>query len=461
MGSRSKHRAHSLIFSNDDAVSTVVSFMLLFGLILSVILFVRVQYVPLWGADVEARHADAVFVDFSAIPGNIDNLVLANGSVAVSQQRIRLGSGSIPIIAPGTSYGALGVVPDEGHFTVEADVWAVNITRNNTGIRSLENGSVNITNISSISSFYIYIDEIEYPPSLDSGDVCIRVTNQGNQSGRAEIKTDSSTYLHISTWNDETNEVIKGLPINSDDSEIERYKIDLLSPCYGFDAVLAEAEAEVLTGADAPHYNLTITNTSLNGSHIRYKIVYNEYNRTLVHYTKTSNGTMMYESRNRHFLNQKFIYQNGAVFLCQQSAVTIRTAPGVLISDYRNYTRVLLPMISVGTGKHRIPRITGSGVEELQIELKHADHITFADGNNTERVSIIITPPAGDEEFRENYLQEWADYFDATVAGTSIRMTSANATNWDDHTITLTGNIHLELKDIDVEGRIASISQLE
>ena len=461
MGSRSKHRAHSLIFSNDDAVSTVVSFMLLFGLILSVILFVRVQYVPLWSADVEARHADAVFVDFSAIPGNIDNLVLANGSVAVSQQRIRLGSGSIPIIAPGTSYGALGVVPDEGQFTVEADVWAVNITRNNTGIRSLENGSVNITNISSISSFYIYIDEIEYPPSLDSGDVCIRVTNQGNQSGRAEIKTDSSTYLHISTWNDETNEVIKGLPINSDDSEIERYKIDLLSPCYGFDAVLAEAEAEVLTGADAPHYNLTITNTSLNGSHIRYKIVYNEYNRTLVHYTKTSNGTMMYESRNRHFLNQKFIYQNGAVFLCQQSAVTIRTAPGVLISDYRNYTRVLLPMISVGTGKHRIPRITGSGVEELQIELKHADHITFADGNNTERVSIIITPPAGDEEFRENYLQEWADYFDATVAGTSIRMTSANATNWDDHTITLTGNIHLELKDIDVEGRIASISQLE
>ncbi|MEA1966196.1 MAG: hypothetical protein U9N05_02800 [Euryarchaeota archaeon] len=457
MGSRSKHRAHSLIFSNDDAVSTVVSFMLLFGLILSVILFVRVQYVPLWSADVEARHADAVFVDFSAIPGNIDNLVLANGSVAVSQQRIRLGSGSIPIIAPGTSYGALGVVPDEGKFTVEADVWAVNITRNNTGIRSLENGSVNITNISSISSFYIYIDEIEYN-SGSSGDVCIRVTNQ---SGRAEIKADSSTYLHISTWNDDNNEVIKGLPINSDDSEIERYKIDLLSPCYGFDTVLAEAEAEVLTGADVPQYNLTITNTSLNGSHIRYKIVYNEYNRTLVHYTKTSNGTMMYESRNRHFLNQKFIYQNGAVFLCQQSAVTIRTVPGVLIRDYRNFTRVLLPIISVGTGKHRIPRITGSGVEELQIELKHADYITFADGNNTERVSIIITPPAGDEDFRENYLQEWADYFDATVEGTSIRMTSANATNWDDHTITLTGNIHLELKDIDVEGRIASISQLE
>lgn len=463
MGSRSTQTAYNRIFSNTDAISTVVSFILLFGLILSVIVFARVQYVPLWTADVEARHADDVFVLFSAIPGNIDDLVLANGSVTVSQQRIRLGSGSIPIIAPGTSYGTLGVVPDEGDFTVEAEVWTVNITRNNTGRRSLENGSVNITNISSISSFYIYIDEIEYtPPSLDSGDVRIRVTNQGNQSGLAEIKTGDKTHLNISIWNDNGDKVIEELPINDDDSVIERYKIDLLSPCYGFDMVLAEAEAEVLTDADAPYYNLTITNsTSLNGSHIRYEIVYNEYNRTLVNYKKTSNGTMMYESRNRHFLNQKFIYQNGAVFLCQQPAVTIRTAPGVLIRDYRNYTRVLIPIISVSTGRHRIPLITGSGVEELQIELKNADYITFADGNNTEKVNIIITPPEGDEEFRENYLREWADYFDAAVAGTSVEMISTNATNWDNHTITLTGNIHLELKDIDVEGRISSISQLE
>ncbi len=461
MGSRSKQTAHSRIFPNDDAVSTVVSFILLFGLIMSVIIFARVQYVPLWSADVEARHADDVFALFSAIPGNIDNLVLGSGSVAVSRQRIQLGSGSIPIIAPGTSYGALGVVPDEGNFIVEADVWNVNITRNNTGTHSLENGSVNITNISSISSFHIYIDEIEYN-TVSPGDVCIRITNQGNQSGLAEIKTESKTHLNISIWNGYGDKVIEDLPITDDNSVVERYKIDLLSPCYGFDMVLAEAEAEVLIGADAPHYNLTITNsTSLNGSRIRYEVVYNEYNKTLVHYKKTSSGTMMYESRNRHFLNQKFIYQNGAVFLCQQPAVTIRTAPGVLITDYRNYTRVLMPAISVGTGRHRVPMITGSGVEELQIELKHADRITFADGNNTESVSIIITPPAGEGEFRKNYLQEWADYFSATVAGTSVGMSSTNATNWDNLTITLTGSIHLEIKDIDVEGRIASISQLE
>ncbi|KAF5417959.1 MAG: hypothetical protein C5S49_02295 [Candidatus Methanogaster sp.] len=139
----------------------------------------------------------------------------------------------------------------------------------------------------------------------------------------------------------------------------------------------------------------------------------------------------------------------------------MRTAPRVLIKDYRNHTRVLIPTISVGTGKHRIPRITGSGVEELQIELKHANRTAFADGNNTESVRIIITPPEGDEEFRENYLREWTDYFDAAVDGTSVRMSPTNTTNWNNCTITLAGNIHLDIRNIDVEGRIASISQLE
>ncbi len=460
MGSRSTQTTHSRIFPDADAVSTVVSFILLFGLLLSVILFARVQYVPLWTGDVEARHADNVFVEFSAIPGNIDNLILANGSVVVSRQKIRIGSGSIPNIAPGTSYGALGVVTDEGDFTVIADVRTVNIRRNVT-IGNLTEGRVNITNISSVSSLYIYIDKIEYNNG-SQGDVSIQVTNQENRSGRAEIKTESNTRLNISIRNGYDDKVIEDLPINADNSTITNYTIDLLSPCYGFDMVLYEAEAEVLTDADTPYYNLTITNsTSLDGSRIWYEIVYNEYNNTLVHYTKTGNGTIMYESRNRHFLNQKFIYQNGAVFLCQQPAATIRTAPGVLIRDYRNYTRVLMPIISVSTGKHRIPRITGSGVEELQIELKNANRTTFADGNNTESVRIIITPPAGDEEFRKSYLQEWANYFDAAVDGTSVRMSSTNATNWDNHTITLTGSIHLDIRNIDVEGRIASISQLE
>ncbi|MEA1906784.1 MAG: hypothetical protein U9N12_07515 [Euryarchaeota archaeon] len=450
------------MFSDDNAISTVVSFILILGLLITVIAFVKVQYVPQWTEDVEARHARDVFVDFSAIPGNIDDLVLANGSTTVSQNRIKLGSSGTPIVAPGMSYGTLGVVPGAGggSFKVDTHVWNVNISSNVTA-GNLTEGCVNITNVSGVSAFYIHIDEIEY--NIGSpGYVFVDFTNQsgGMQSRGVAIETTNNTGLKISVGNCYGNKVIEDFPINVDNLVLKDYTIDLLNPCYGFDMVLDEAK--VLADADALYFNLTVTNsTSLNGSHIKYHIDYNEYNRTLVHYTKTSNGTMMYESRNRHFVNQKFIYQNGAVFLCQMSDVTMRTAPGVSIGDCRNYTRMLMPMISVGTGSYRIPMISGSGVEELQIELKHADRIAFSDGNNTDKVSITITPPEGDAEFRNNYLQEWADYFSATVNGTGVKASSTNTTNWTNLIISLTGNIHLDIRDIDVEGRIASISSQE
>ncbi len=82
---------------------------------------------------------------------------------------------------------------------------------------------------------------------------------------------------------------------------------------------------------------------------------------------------------------------------------------------------------------------------------------SFADGNNTDKVTILIEPPEGDPEFRNNYLQEWADYFNAARNGTGVAANLTNATNWDNITITLTGNIHLEIRDLDVEGRISSI----
>jgi hypothetical protein len=438
------------MFSDNTAISTVVSFILIIGLLVTVIAFVKVQYVPSWTEDAEARHARDVFVDFSAIPCNIDNLVLANGSVTVSQQRIKLGSGGIPIVAPGMSYGTLGVVPDDGSFTVTADVWNVNISRNTTD-GNLTEGCVNITNVSSVSSFYIYIGEIKYYESASAGSLSIDLTHQGNQSGGAEITTTNNTTLNISVRNSDNCAVIEDLPINADGSEIRNYKIDLLNPRYGF--------CKVLSDADVP-YNLTITNsTSLNGSHIHYIIGYNEYNRTRELYTETTNGTIIYESRNRQFINQRFIYQNGAIFLCQLPNVGMRVAPGIAIENVTNRSaRMMIPMVSLGVGRYRIPMISGSGVEELQLELNCVNRSSFADGNNTDKVTILIEPPEGDPEFRNNYLQEWADYFNATVAGTLVEMSKpVPAENNSSITITLTGNIHLEIRDLDVEGRISSI----
>nr|QNT35456.1 hypothetical protein EKMJPAOO_00006 [uncultured Methanosarcinales archaeon] len=428
------------ICQDDSAVSTVIGATLVLGLLIAVTAFIIVHYVPSWVADDEARHAQDVFVDFSAIPGHIDELVLANNTDAVSRQRIELGCGGIPIMSPGMSWGSLGTVPQEGNFSVVANVWTENITKNVTS-DNFTDGCVNITNISSVSKFYIYIED------SSNEAVTIHLSDPG---GGAILRIDSNGY-DITTWHPTGVKILDELTITTPpDPLVRQVKVNILSPCYGF--------SKVLSDADIP-YNITMM-TDGNSSNIRYCIEYYEYNKTMEPYTKTSNGTMVYRSMNRYFLDQQFIYQAGAVFLCQAPNASMRTLPDITIEDVGNYTHVTIPMVTVGTGVNRTPMIGGSGVEELQMGLKYVNRITFADRNNTGSVNIIIEPPEGDEDFRRNYLQEWADYFDAAVEGTSIRMAPPPPPDgsYTNTTITLIGDIHLEIKEIEIEGRIASIA---
>jgi len=446
MGSKSKQWVRSRIFSNDDAVSIVVSAILLLGLLVSCIAFINVYYVPVWIADDEARHMRDVFVDFSAIPGCIDDLVLANETGSVSKQRIQLGGGDIPIISSGMSWGTLGVVPSEANFTVKADVWVETISENSPPPVSLNCSGTNLTNISGISSFYIDVRGIKKPGEW----VVVNFTNQ-SEKGRVEIYVKNQNKLQITTWGRNGDKIVDEMLINDAIVDGSLYRVDILNPCYGFSKVLSDASTP---------YSLTIANTT--DIHGTYTIEYEGYNKTIKHYTGTdvitSNGTLMYESMNRYFLNQKFIYQNGAVFLCQPPNVSMRIAPDISIEDVGGCTHLLIPMVTVDTGEHRIPMISGSGVEELQLELDRTNRITFAEGNNTNNVHIIIEPPEGNENFRRNYLQEWANYFDATVEGTSVKMSWENETNWTNINVTLNGSIHLKIRDTDIEGRISSIS---
>ncbi len=431
------------IFPDNSAVSTVVGATLLLGLLIAVAAFVSVYYVPSWVADDEARHAQDVFVDFSAIPGHIDELVLANNTDAVSRQRIELGCGGIPIVSPGMSWGSLGAVPQEGDFTVKADVWTENITKNVTS-DNFTDGCVNITNISSVSKFYIYIENLG-----NDDTIFINLTNQENQSGRAEIHVEDGKCCTISTWGGDGNKILDELLITTHPDLL--HPVNIMSPCYGF--------SKVLSDADIP-YNITMrAEPSWSSSNIRYEIEYYEYNKTIEPYIKTSNGTMVYRSMNRYFLDQQFIYQNGAVFLCQPPDASMRIAPDITIEDVGNHTYVTIPMVTVGTDVNRTPMIGGSGVEELQMGFDHVNRISFAGDNNTESVSIIIEPPEGNEEFHKDYLHEWANYFNATVVGTSVRMPKPSyGPDNSSINITLTGDIHLEIKEIEIEGRIASIT---
>ena len=462
-GLRHNYVGHGRMLQDTSAASIVVATVMALALLITIAAYINVYYIPSWAEDDEAKHMRSAFTDFSTIPGAIDGLILANETDAISKRRIELGGGDIPILSPVRSWGSLGVVPQEANFTVKTDAWMVKIEGNvtNGGLRKWEH--VDITNISDTSSFYI--DVATKAANLEGNGAL--VINFTNQSGRVEIRSgkdhDEHCYLQIHTWGRDGNKIVDGTCICKDaypgNQGPDYYRIDLLNPCYGF--------SKVLRDADTP-YNLTVMVYHRGGNPgdphkleaVNYTMAYTEYNRSLVHYSATSNGTLIYESMNRYFLDQKFIYQNGAVFLCQPPSASMRTLPTITIANTTNESaRITIPMITVGTGVNRTPMISGSGVEELQLELDHLSRVQFAEGNNTDDVYIIIEPPEGDENFRKDYLQEWANYFDATVEGTSVGMPKpVYGTNHTNINITLNGSIHLEIQDTHIEGITSGIS---
>ena len=450
---RHNHSGSDRMLQDTSAVSIVVAVVMIFGLLITIAAYINVYYIPSWAEDAEAKHMRSAFTDFSSIPGAINGLVLANETNIISKQRIELGGGDIPVISPVRSWGSLGAVPREGNFTVKADAWMVNITENRTNNNyTITDAGVNITNISGISLFYIDIDSATSDFLGGGGELEIFIDLM-NRSGGVNIWSESGTYsLKISIYNNEKNKIVDGMYINratnQSGSGSSYYRIDLLNPCYGF--------GKVLSDADTP-YNLTIA-TNKPGA-CNYTIIYNEYNRSLEHYSITSNGTLVYESMNRYFLDQKFIYQNGAAFLCQPPDASMRRLPDITIKNTTNESaRITIPMINIVTGENRTPMIGGSGVEELQMKLNLLNRVPFAEGNNTEDVHIIIEPPEGDKNFRKDYLHDWANYFDAAVEGTSVRMCWENETDWTNINVTLNGSIHLDIRDIYIEGRTSRIS---
>jgi len=452
-GKRYNHDGSDGMFQDASATSIVVAAVMIFGLLITIAAYVNVYYIPSWAEDAEAKHVRGAFTDFSAIPGSINGLVFVNETGAISKQRIELGGGEIPVLSPVRSWGSLGAVPREGNFTVKTDAWMVNITKNCTPNGTIPAAGVNITNISDISLFYIDIDSTTNVFLGGGGELELFI-DLTNRSGGVNIRSGSGIYsLNISTWNIDKNKIVDGLYINratnQSGSGSSYYRIDLLNPCYGFSKVLSDANTP---------YNLTIV-TNKPGA-CNYTIIYNEYNRSLEHYSMTSNGTLVYESMNRYFLDQKFIYQNGAVFLCQPPDASMRTLPGITIQNTTDESaRITIPMITIGTGENRTPMIGGSGVEELQMKLDRLNRVPFAKGNNTGDVYITIEPPEGDENFRKNYLREWANYFNKIVGGTSVSMVRpVYGTNYANINITLNGSIHLDIRDIYIEGRTSRIS---
>ncbi|RNI11890.1 hypothetical protein EFE42_09665 [Methanohalophilus sp. RSK] len=141
-------------FKSESAVSTVVSFVLLLGLFVTVLAVFNAHYIPEWKADAGKAHMDDVYDDMSQLKAKADMLSLASSIDADSTISlsipIKMGGGDIPIVGPTKSSGTLSV--NDSNYKV--DITGMNSTDSFISI-----GSYDLGTISYASNNGYYVDQ--------------------------------------------------------------------------------------------------------------------------------------------------------------------------------------------------------------------------------------------------------------------------------------------------------------
>lgn len=110
---------------SEAAISTVVSAVLLLGMIVALLTVIHVSYVPEWKTGAEQEHMANVYYDMSVLKSNMDILSVASASNPESTMffstPVRAGGGSIPLISPGRSSGTLGFTPGVPSMRITAN----------------------------------------------------------------------------------------------------------------------------------------------------------------------------------------------------------------------------------------------------------------------------------------------------------------------------------------------------
>lgn len=339
---------------NKDAVSSVVTAILLLSVITTFIAAINSYYIPSLVADHEIHHMQDVRNSFMEIA--------ASASPGSSKERVLvpLGDGGMPFLSSLSSSGTLTVSPDKGkiEITMEKAHPLPELVEN---IDDSSKSPVN--DINSLSHLILKITD----PTIDMN----YIARVGSDSITASI---SSSEVKISS--SKISDQIE-IDLNGHDN----VSLDLLDPAYGFSDVIDSQSSD---------FELSFSGMS--------KINYFDvgYCKTLTTSitppTISSDGQLCYKSSNNQWIEQDYIFENGAVILNQGSNSTIKSQPFFNI-DGKDIELCLFNITSTDAS------IGGNGVAVVNVFGSEGDEYEYRD---VEVTTIKIT---------SNYTEAWEDYF--------------------------------------------------
>lgn len=339
---------------NKDAVSSVVSAILLLAVLTTFLAAINSYYIPSLVADHEIHHMQDVRNSFMEIA--------ASTSPGSSKERvlIPLGDGGMPFISSLSSSGTLTVSPDKGKIEITME--------NAQPVEYQEfqfNESITIQDVQSLSHLILKIADSTtgtYTARIGSDQVEINVYS----SGVTVITTIDGSITYYTILGSSSNNF---------------FCFDLLDPEYGFNEVVSK---------QSPGFNLILSGmNNANRFDVGYTILLsNDPNPK----SFSSDGQLCYKASNNQWIDQNYIFENGAVIIDQGSNSTIRSQPFFNINE-KGIELCLFNITSndASVGGNGATVVNVFGTEGKEYEYR-----------NVGTTTIKITT---------NYTEAWEDYF--------------------------------------------------
>ncbi len=317
--------------AQDDAVSTVVSAVLVFSLLVVVLSVYMSQIVPEQMADAEAAHMRRVATSLGNIAAE------TSGAVALHREgefvtQVELGTGTLAGLTMFQSSGTMSV-QDYGFFAnflcgaprlIARDGQAapggsfVNLTRPPT------------TNISEL----IVLDLKVTSYSFGGSDLAtLKFKANSNPGATLELRLqDGSIRVRTYEGDNITGNLVLDQAVQTGLTSVEMFVIQGLDPAYGFSTMLANAQGPFTietssTTSQVEAYGVYRTMIGTIGQLGSGRDLASGFQRTV------NPAALVFEPRNSKFIDQTYSMEGGAVVLAQETGQYLNLIPFSLTVD--------------------------------------------------------------------------------------------------------------------------------
>lgn len=327
---------------DEDGVSNVLGAILMFGLLVLTLTMIQVRFVPVWDEDREARHMQALVDDLAQLKSDLDRQAANDTASAVTDTFELRREGGFRFFQSGRNLGStasFAPAPSGTGIQVSSDEAVEVLRRGGRDLFGLGGTwptyvDDEIENVASVNFLRLRIDMSPLPP--DDSSIRLNVygtTDDVNPIGWVVVTAldfPSEKALYLQVFDDAGTEVASDQEAYFQQTAIDYIYWDLLADEYLLDQMLLAGDApyrlELIEDGMAAQYQIAYTDADSGGIAGGSGVPAADFLST------QSSGRIEVDARNRHFEDQTYILEHGAVVREQATGAAMAVPPSLGIT---------------------------------------------------------------------------------------------------------------------------------